>query len=148
MTIRPAKQEDIAQIISLCRDHAEYEKASFDPGGKEALLSKHLLAKDSMLKCLVADRGDRLMGYTTFMRQFSTWDAAFYLYLDCLYLRTEVRGQGFGYKIMQLIKAYAKAEGCTIIRWQTPDFNTDAIAFYQRLGAKANLKQRFFWSAV
>ena len=148
MTIRPARNEDIAQILSLCREHAEHEKASFDPKGKEVLLSKHLLAADGMVKCLVIDRGDQLMGYATFMKQFSTWEAAFYMYLDCLYLRTEVRGKGFGYKMMQLIKEHAKAEGCEIIQWQTPDFNTDAIAFYQRLGAEAKFKQRFFWPVM
>lgn len=148
MNIRHAKKEDIAQLLTLCAEHAEHEKAAFDPTDKDKLLSKRLFGADPVVKCMVVVGGDQLMGYATFMKQFSTWDAAYYVYLDCLYLRKEIRGRGLGYKMMGLVKQYASEEGCEIIQWQTPGFNTDAIAFYHRLGAKSKLKQRFFWQMI
>ncbi len=34
--------------------------------------------------------------------------------------------------------------GCEGIQWQTPIFNTRAMKFYERLGATANDKRRFY----
>lgn len=96
--------------------------------------------------CLVAEVENTIEGYATFMPQISTWAAERYLYLDCLFLTRAVRGLGIGKKIMDSIKTEAKQRGCSEVQWQTPDFNSDAIQFYQKLGAKAKTKQRFSWS--
>ena len=122
-----------------------YERAEFNPEGKASLLSGYLFGPHEVLKCLVAERNNLLVGYATFMKQFSTWDAAFYLYLDCLFLKEEVRGKGAGRQLMNKVKEYALEEGCKLIQWQTPDFNAGAIQFYQRLGAVSKTKERFFW---
>ena len=93
----------------------------------------------------MAECNDNLVGYATFTKQFSTWDAAFYLYLDCLFLKEEVRGKGAGRQLMDKVKDDAREENCKLIQWQTPDFNTSAIQFYQKLGAVSKTKERFFW---
>ena len=145
MDIRCATPADIPQIVDLCREHAVYERAEFNPEGKASLLSGYLFGPHEVLKCLVAECNDSLVGYATFMKQFSTWDAAFYLYLDCLFLKEEVRGKGAGRQLMNKVKEYALEENCKLIQWQTPDFNTGAIQFYQKLGAVSKTKERFFW---
>jgi len=143
MKIRFAIREDIHQIVTLCRMHADHEKTNFDIINKDSLLSKHLF-DDISLKCLVVEIASEIVGYATFMKQFSTWEADFYLYLDCLFLKEEMRGKGIGALLMDKIKDYAQAEGCTIIQWQTPDFNKKAIQFYQKIGATSKTKERFF----
>ncbi len=145
MEIRFAKKTDIEQIVELCKAHAKFEKADFDPKNKKELLSKHLFSANEVLKCIVVEDHNEIIGYATFMKQFSTWDACFYVYLDCLFLKEETRGKGVGYEVLKKIRSYAKTEKCDIIQWQTPDFNIDAIAFYKKLGAKAKTKERFFW---
>ncbi|MBL4707385.1 MAG: hypothetical protein JKY48_02970 [Flavobacteriales bacterium] len=40
----------------------------------------------------------------------------------------------------------SKQLGASLIQWQTPDFNVDAIRFYKRRGATSKLKGRFFWT--
>ncbi|MEO1715245.1 MAG: GNAT family N-acetyltransferase, partial [Bacteroidota bacterium] len=75
---------------------------------------------------------------------FSTWDAEYYVYLDCLYLEPQTRGQGIGTQIMEEVKAFARAEDCSVIQWQTPDFNEKAIRFYQKIGGVSKAKERFF----
>lgn len=145
MNIRPAEKNDLVQIVKLCKVHAEYEQAEYASDNKIALLSEALFGESSSLNCLVVESNNYLLGYATFMKQFSTWDAEYYVYLDCLYLAPETRGQGIGQKVMAQIKAYAKAENCKVIQWQTPEFNKVAIRFYNRLGAKSKSKERFFW---
>ena len=145
MKIRFAEENDITQLIDLCEAHAIYEKVVFDRENKEELLSKCIFESKYGIKCLVVEENNALMGYATFVKQFSTWDAEFYVYLDCLYLTEETRGKGIGGKIMNRIKQYAVAEGCNVIQWQTPYFNTDAIRFYKKIGGKSKTKERFFW---
>ncbi len=145
MSIRYAKKTDISEIIKLCELHAAFEKAAFDSKNKEKLLIKHLFNTHPTLKCLIIEENEEIVGYATFMKQFSTWDADFYLYLDCLFVREEVRRKGLGVKMMEEIKKHAKFEACKCVQWHTPKFNTKAISFYQKIGATSNTKERFFW---
>ena len=144
--IRPAQSEDLEHLIILCEKHAHFERADYKSKGKSEALAKALFGENPALYCLVAESQESLIGYATYMVQFSTWDAQPYLYLDCLYLEKSARGKGLGKMFMERIKAEAKRLGCRLIQWQTPDFNQNAIAFYQNLGAEAKSKLRFFWS--
>ncbi len=145
MNVRKAKREDMAQLVELCRAHAIYEKTTFDSKNIEAKLSKYILDPQFGIKCLVVEEDSELVGYATYMKQFSTWEGSFYVYLDCLYLKQETRGKGIGGKLMKRIKEYALSEDCMVIQWQTPDFNIDAIRFYEKIGGKSNTKERFYW---
>jgi len=144
MKIRLAEKKDLKQIIKLCKLHADYEKVTYNSTNKESLLANHLL--NNSIKCLVAEENSQIKGYATFMKQFSTWDTEFYIYLDCLFFKEEARGNGLGKKMMNEIKNYAKSESCDIIQWQTPNFNLKAIKFYKTLGANHKTKERFFWN--
>lgn len=143
--IRTATTADVDAIATLMVAHALYEQSAIEKEGLAANFEKHLADPGHELRCLVVECDGRLVGYTTFIRQFSTWDAGFYIYLDCLYLDDSMRGRGIGQELMEHIKEYARAEGCSQVQWQTPDFNTGAIKFYKRLGAMAKAKERFFW---
>ena len=78
------------------------------------------------------------------MKQFSTWDSDFYIYMDCLFLMEESRGFGIGEKLIAKIKQEGQNIKCNHIQWQTPDFNVRAIKFYNRTGAMSKTKKRFF----
>ncbi|OEK08241.1 GNAT family N-acetyltransferase [Flavivirga aquatica] len=145
MIIRDIKEKDLEQIVQLCELHAAYEKAKYSPKNKFELLSQHLFNTSNNVNCLVVELNQNIVGYATYIKQFSTWDASFYIYLDCLFLKEETRGKGIGVLIMQKIKDYAKSENCEIIQWQTPDFNENAISFYKKIGAQSKVKERFFW---
>ena len=142
--IRPAISADIAAIITLCKEHAAYEQAIYDETGKADALSTYLFGEQPRLFCLVVEIDGQLMGYATYMPEFSTWDAAFYLHMDCLYLKETTRGNGIGEQLMKNLQQEANRLGCTHIQWQTPEFNERAIKFYTRIGAKAKSKVRFY----
>ncbi|MDW5290283.1 GNAT family N-acetyltransferase [Formosa sp. PL04] len=144
MDIQYAKESDIPQIIELCKAHAKFEQADYEQTNKIELLSKFLFAENPSLKCLVVKQEELLIGYATFMKQFSTWDTHFYIYLDCLYLKENKRGKGLGKMLMEKIQEYGKSENCTIMQWQTPDFNKKAIGFYNSIGGTSKSKERFY----
>lgn len=145
MRIRFAEERDLSSIIELCKAHAQYERSYFKEENKKELLSKYILNLDSNIKCLIAESDTEIIGYATFFKQFSTWDAGYYMYVDCLFLKENARGNRTGKQIMELIRAFSKEEDCSIIQWQTPNFNTGAIKFYSRLGAERKNKEKFFW---
>ena len=142
--IRFAKKEDLNRIVDLCYDHATFEKAEYSKENKVNRLQNDLFAKPPKLYCLVVQSDKYLIGYATYMRQYSTWDAEGYIYMDCLYLKEFARGLGIGKKLIKRIREEGKNLDCKTLQWQTPDFNTRAIKFYEALGAVSKSKERFF----
>lgn len=45
---------------------------------------------------------------------------------------------------MKRVVEETRSMGCEGIQWQTPIFNTRAMKFYERHGATANDKRRFY----
>lgn len=143
-TIRPARQQDIGAVIELCEEHAMFEGCEYDKTDKADKLSNHFFKEIASVKCVVVETAEGIKGYATFIHEFSTWDAAYYMHMDCLYLNLELRGKGIGRKIIELIYSDAKLAGYVNVQWQTPNNNYDAIKFYKKIGARAKDKVRFY----
>ena len=144
MEIRFAQKKDLPKIVALCKEHAEYEKEEYNPENKTKMLANAIFGQVPVLNCLVVENDNTIIGYATFTKQFSTWDANFYIYLDCLFLKKQTRGNGLGKLIMEKVKEYGKTQGCNLVQWQTPDFNKRAIEFYNKIGGKSKSKERFY----
>lgn len=141
--IKPEK-ERIESIIDLCAAHAEFEKSEYQRENKAYRLSVDLWGQDPKLFCLVAESKGHYVGYITWMKQYSTWDAEAYFYMDCLYLDSKYRGFGIGKALIDHMKMAGRKENVRLVQWQTPDFNIRAIKFYKRIGAISKPKERFF----
>lgn len=143
-TIRLAQPGDIDEIILLCKAHAAYEKTEYRLTNQKESLLNDLFLETPKLYCIVVVYDHVIIGYATYMKQYSTWNAEEYIYMDCIFLKEYARGLGLGGKIIYRIQEEGKKMGCTLIQWQTPNFNTRAIKFYKRIGAVPKLKERFF----
>jgi L-amino acid N-acyltransferase YncA len=141
--IRDCQTADINTVVYLCQKHAEYERASFNPIGKEEKLKNALFNEHPKLFCLVVEVKKRIVGYSSYTIDFSTWDAASFMYIDCLYLEDDVRGFGIGEDIIEKLKQIATDKKCVNIQWHTPKFNEKAIKFYHRIGGTGKDKVRF-----
>lgn len=144
MNIRNVTLVDLTELVVLCAEHAAYERSHYDPQGKEEALRIMLFAPEARLHCLVAEAEGKLIGYATFSVECSTWDAAYYMHMDCLFLRSEARNKGLGKQLMKAIAQQALEMGVTRMQWQTPSFNVDAVRFYDRLGPVKKEKYRLF----
>lgn len=128
----------------MCASHAAYEQASYSETGKEKKLKDAIFRERPDLYCWVIDADQPVVGYFTYTFDYSTWGACRFLYLDCLYIEPEYRGHGIGAEIFKKLQAIAKENDCSVLQWQTPDFNERAIRFYRRMGATGKNKVRFF----
>lgn len=141
--IRKCKENDLTELVELCRKHSEFEQAGYDPTGKEALLKNAIFSDNPKLFCnVIESNNNRLQGYFSYTFDYSTWDAQTFLYLDCLYLKPEFRGHRIGEIIFDKLKEIAKQSDCVNIQWQTPVFNERAIKFYNRIGGTGKDKVR------
>jgi len=142
--IRFIREDEVDKMVQLCELHALFEKSSYTKEGKEEKLRHFLFNENPSLYCLVALWKNKIVGYATYMKQFSTWDAKYYFYMDCLYLMEESRSMGIGQKLVERIREEGVKTGIDLIQWQTPEFNVRAIKFYKRIGAEGKAKERFF----
>ncbi|MEO1053411.1 MAG: GNAT family N-acetyltransferase [Bacteroidota bacterium] len=145
LNIREAIPADLDEIMRLCAAHAAYEGAEFNPKDSFKDDLHALLFTQSKVFCLVVETAKGLIGYATCMEQLATWTARPYLYMDCLFVKEEARGQGIGQALMTRVAEVMKERQLTEIQWQTPSTNHLAISFYVRLGAKELPKSRFIW---
>ena len=143
-TIRFAEKSDLLDLVQLCGLHAEFEQCDYNSEHKMEALEHHLFSETPCAYCLIAETEGTAIGYATYMKQFATWDADFYIYMDCLFMTEKARGLGIGEKLVNRIKEEGRKLNCSHIQWQTPDFNRRAMKFYHRIGAKSKSKERFF----
>ncbi|QHC23662.1 GNAT family N-acetyltransferase [Streptomyces sp. GS7] len=143
--VRRARAADLPQVVHLVADHAAYEKAPPPPTDLARRLEVLLFSTETpRLRCFVAELNDgEIIGYASCAPEISTWDGAEYLHMDCLFLRDGHRGLKVGSLLVEAVVAEAHALGLGQVQWQTPPWNTDAIRFYNRLGAQAKEKLRY-----
>ncbi|MGH3323821.1 MAG: GNAT family N-acetyltransferase [Streptomyces sp.] len=143
--VRRAVRHDLVEVTALATEHAAYEKSDPPVADLAERLAAVLFdAESPRVLCLVAETpGGGLAGYATCTIEFSTWQGGEYLYMDCLYLRDEHRGNGLGARLMDAVVAEAVALGLGEVQWQTPSWNAGAIRFYDRLGTARQDKTRF-----
>lgn len=145
--IRWARPEDISELVRLCAEHAVFERADYQAEGKAERLARHLFGPQRRAHCLVVEDEDNtavLTGYATFTQEFSTWDADFFVHVDCLYLRPNGRNRQLGWQLGKRIAAEALALGADFMQFQTPPFNETAIRLYSAMGARRKDKVRFY----
>jgi GNAT superfamily N-acetyltransferase len=136
-TIRDIREDDIDALMSICREHALYERSKYEEDGKADRLNCALFAPEPKLRAWLAEASGELIGYATATIDFSTWSAQKFLHMDCLFVRDGWRNMGVGVALLDRVVAHE-------VQWQTPDWNTDASRFYRRCGATEILKRRFY----
>ncbi|MEO6177825.1 MAG: GNAT family N-acetyltransferase [Flavobacterium circumlabens] len=142
-SIRNCERTDLSQLVVLCQKHAEFEKAEFVPEGKATSLEKAIFAENPKLYCLVVATKETIIGYVSYTIDYSTWDAAEFIHMDCLFLEEQARSFGIGAILIGKLQQIGREKNCINIQWQTPQFNERAIKFYHRIGGKGKDKVRF-----
>jgi GNAT superfamily N-acetyltransferase len=141
--IRELQPGEVPRLLELIAAHAGFERVAFDPSGKADRLATSFFGDSRRAVCLVAVDSDLVVGYCTVSREFSTWQAADYAHMDTLFVDERHRGRGIGERLMLAAMQTVRDLGLNELQWQTPDWNIDAIRFYQRLGANGSPKIRF-----
>lgn len=132
-TVRKGKESDIAALMILIHELAEFEKAP----EKVANTKDQLLAdwrEHQAFDFLVAEMDDQVVGISLYYPRYSTWNGRCF-YLEDLYVKPEMRGNGIGLALLKATAEEARQAGAGRLDWQVLDWNVDAVRFYERIGA-------------
>lgn len=138
-----ATRADVADLVSLCAEHAAFERLPHDATARTDALADALDGSPPRLHAWLARSDGCAMGYASATTDFSTLDRATYLHMDCLYVQSPWRGRGIGLQLWQAVHAQARALGCRNLQWQTPAWNEPAARFYRKLQASEATKLRY-----
>lgn len=135
MKIREALREDFPQILELIKELAVFEK---EPDAVEISvedLEKEGLGENPLFHCYVAEENQEIIGMALFYFRFSTWKGRT-LHLEDLIVKASERGRGIGEALYKKVMEFAFERDLKRVAWEVLDWNTDAIRFYEKTGAK------------
>jgi GNAT superfamily N-acetyltransferase len=135
--VRPAAAADSGLILSLIRELAEYERLSHEVKATQVAIHDSLFGPTPRAEALIAEVDGTPQGFALFFHNYSTFLAQPGIYLEDLFVRPAARGCGAGKALLAQLARLALERGCGRLEWAVLDWNTPAIQFYERLGAKA-----------
>ena len=135
ITIRPARPDDCALLLSFVRELAEYEKQPDEVVATEDDFRRDGFGAQRRFEAVIAERDGEPAGFALWFYNYSTWAGRHGLYLEDLFVRPAHRGQGVGKALLVHLARLAVEQGCARYQWQVLDWNTPSIDFYKALGA-------------
>jgi GNAT superfamily N-acetyltransferase len=137
LKIRPAKREEVGEVLQLIQDLATYEKAPEQVEASEDDLLNTIFAKDPRVFCDLVEVDGQIAGMAIWFLNYSTWQAKHGIYLEDLYIKPEFRARGYGKALLKHLAQICDREGYGRLQWWVLDWNSTAIEFYRSFGAEA-----------
>jgi GNAT superfamily N-acetyltransferase len=138
--IRRARPEDVPEILAMVHDLAVYEN---EPDAAQATESQFLAAlfgpEPKVFAHVVEHEAPdhRLGGFALWFLNFSTWLGKHGLYLEDLYVRPELRGSGYGKRLLGCLANECVENDYGRLEWWVLDWNKPSRDFYEAHGAQA-----------
>ena len=133
--VRPATRADVPTIVALIRELAVYEHLEHLATATPDKLEAQLFGDRPACECLIGEHDGEAVAFALFFHNFSTFLCRKGLYLEDLFVRPSARGTGLGKRLLQRLAQIAVERDCGRFEWSVLDWNVDAQAFYQRMGA-------------
>ena len=135
MNIRKGTSQDKKAVLGLIQELAEFEK---EPDA--VLITVEDLIRDGfesnpLFHVFVAEVEAEIVGIALYYYRYSTWKGKT-IHLEDLVVKDKMRGTGVGYALYSEIIKQGKKDNVRRIEWNVLDWNTPAIAFYEKSGAK------------
>ena len=136
VVVRPATPDDVALILALIRELAEFERARDEVHATEESLRATLFAERPAAFCHIAEYDGQPAGFALWFLNYSTWLGGHGLYLEDLYVREAFRGKGVGIALLSELAGICVQRGYARLEWWVLDWNP-ARGFYESIGAAA-----------
>jgi GNAT superfamily N-acetyltransferase len=133
--IRPARPGDEAEIVAMIRELAEFEHAVDQCTVTESQIAVALFAENPVGFCHVAEVDGEAAAVALWFRNFSTWDGVAGIYLEDLFVRDKFRRRGLARMLLATLARECVDSGYTRLTWAVLDWNINAIALYDGVGA-------------
>ena len=134
--IRRAIPQDAADITDMIHALAEFERASSQCTVTQTQISTALFGNSPAVHGHVAEVGGEIAAMALWFVNFSTWDGVAGIYLEDLFVRPRFRRRGLARALLAALAGECLAKGYTRLSWAVLNWNSDAMALYDRIGAE------------
>ena len=135
MIIRKGTPQDMSSVLELIRELAIFEKEPDAVVVTVDDLVRDGFSENPLFSCFVAEEDNEIIGIALYYYRYSTWKGKT-IHLEDLIVKQEKRGTGAGFALYKEIIAQGKRDNVRRIEWNVLDWNTPAIEFYEKSGAK------------
>ena len=135
MIIRKATKNDMPSVLELIQELATFEKEPDAVVVTADDLIRDGFSENPLFQCFVAEEENEIVGMALYYYRYSTWKGKT-IHLEDLIVKENKRGTGAGFALYKEIIKQGKAENVRRIEWNVLDWNTPAIDFYEKSGAK------------
>ena len=135
LLIRRARPNEAGVVLALIRELAEYEKLLHEVEATEAMIADALFGDNPRLFCDIAEWSGEVAGFAVWFVNFSTFSGRPGIYLEDLFVRPSLRGNGIGKALLSHLAKECVANNWSRLQWSVLDWNAPSIAFYKSLGA-------------
>ncbi|MCA1965176.1 MAG: GNAT family N-acetyltransferase [Flavobacterium sp.] len=135
MIIRKATKNDMPSVLELIQELATFEK---EPNAVVVTVDDLVgdgFSENPLFQCFVAEVENEIIGMALYYYRYSTWKGKT-IHLEDLIVKENKRGTGAGFALYKEIIKQGKVENVRRIEWNVLDWNTPAIDFYEKSGAK------------
>jgi ribosomal protein S18 acetylase RimI-like enzyme len=142
--IRKSTPDEVAAIVRLMRDFAEYENLAEYCEITEERLFDVMFGNEAFVEGLVAFHEQQPVAYAMFYPYFASFRGQCGYYLEDIFIAEDFRRNGLGEAMVRIIARLAKQRGFERIDFQVLEWNTPAVKFYEKLGAIRDDSERHF----
>lgn len=132
--IRKARREDCPRILELIHELALFEKAPHEVTVSLEEMEDAGFGKNPVWEAYVAEVDGIIQGIALYYVRYSTWKGR-RIYLEDLIVTEEMRGQGLGKRLFDVVVEEMRMKGYSGMVWQVLEWNEPAINFYKRYQA-------------
>ena len=139
ITIRRATPDDATAVIDLINALAKFEHLNGPAGDAHARFLEYGFGPSPKFECWLAekpDEGSKAVGYVVIYNTFSTFLLKPGLYLEDVFVLPEYRRLGIGTLLLTHAIELAVERGCGRLEWACLDWNLNAQAVYDGIGAR------------
>ena len=136
LRIRRGTPRDVPAIVSLIRGLAKYERLTRDCRTDARRLRRDGFGRHRYFETLVCTRAGRTIGFAVYYFAYSTFASTPVLFIEDIFVESNERGGGAGTALMKALAQVAVRKRCSQMEWIVLDWNTPAIRFYRRFGAR------------
>jgi GNAT superfamily N-acetyltransferase len=137
VTVRPARRLDTPVIYDFIRQLADYEKLLHVVQATERDVAQALFGAAPRCSCEIAELDGQPIGFALWFYNFSTFRGRAGIYVEDLFVVPEARGQGAGKALLAALAQRCVEEDLGRLEWAVLNWNAEAIAFYDSLGAQS-----------
>lgn len=134
--LRPATRDDVPLITKLIHELADYEKLAHRCVADDASVAENIFGPDPAAEVVLAFIGDEAAGFALYFENYSTHMSRRGMYLEDLYVREHLRGQGIGRMLLSHLASVAVERGYGRMEWAVLRWNESAIRVYDAIGAE------------